>query len=779
MKSCWGLWLRCLLVLRWSKIKSKRTLFAIGAIFALTGLVHLFEPLDIAATSTANKMRLQTASGEFVVVAMDDFLQGENAAWPWAQEDIANAIELVLDAGASRVVLSHEVPLTGSKVDDRLQHLIESNPKSLYIVEPVDREGAWKKGRSIAGKSFVSSDTAVHAYQLVRFWGGVEYDYLALESDGRTLSSVAAILTGRQGGLDEYYPIDFAIEAATIPYMSLGAMYAIEQSRSVVSGKTVILGFEAPPNSKPIKFLGQGQFGAATLIAMQAETLQQGRPIELSWYVPWFVSFLLCVLVAQMKRARYQALVLVAVLVASFSFMVLINSIGVRFGIANGWVMVTVAAVVGISRNLREKTRLENAVHPISGLPSTDALRTLEQSDLALVHMKIRRSSELLDILENPQQKVLAQKVADLVSPSGDIWHGDNGRFYWFANDYSLETAEQHFQSLALIFRNGFCIDELNVSLDVVFGVDERAQASMTDRVHGATISAKQAIIKGALWHAYEAVDRTEATWSVTMLKELDLAIEQGHIYAVLQPKLDLRTGQISGAEALARWYHPTKGLIRPDEFIDQADQGGRLLELTLCVFEHALPTSAQTIAEDPDFVLSLNISPSLLELPSFPLELANKVEGFGVDPRNIMLEITESSQFANDDVCANTMRRLREFGFHLSIDDYGTANSTLEYLRKIPASELKIDRKFVQNMLESEADYHLVASTIQLAHRLGMRVVAEGVEEIDTLNTLKSLNCDLVQGYLFSKPLKSNDFLGFMHQHEANEKGGKAVNAS
>ena len=279
-------------------------------------------------------------------------------------------------------------------------------------------------------------------------------------------------------------------------------------------------------------------------------------------------------LVLQSKRASLQLLLFSTALVGSFFVMVLMNQWGVRFGIANGWIMLIVATIAGVSRNLREKTRLENAVHPISGLPSTDALRTRDQSTLALVHMKIRRSSELLDILDNKQQKVLALKVADLVNPGKDIWHGDNGRFYWFANDVSQETAEQHFRSLALIFRNGFYIDELNVSLEVVFGIDERSYMTISDRVHGATMSAKQAIIKGTQWHAYEAADRSEATWSVTMLKELDLAIERGHILAALQPKQNLKTGRIAGAEALARWHHPTKGLIPPDEFIDQADQG-------------------------------------------------------------------------------------------------------------------------------------------------------------------------------------------------------------
>ena len=769
------LWLRCHFVLRRLKLKSKRTLLAIGAIFALTGLIYFFEPLDTAAIGGANKLRSQPASGEFVVVGMDDYLQADQAAWPWAQSDIASAIELVLDAGANKIVLSNEIPLIGSEMDERLEKLIEDNPDTLYIVEPADIGDGRNNARTLAGKSFVSSETPVHAQLEFQFWGGVEYDFYALDRNGRTLSSAAAVLTGTTGRLNEFYPIDYAIDATTVPYVSLGTILAVEETRAVLSGKSVILGFEAPPNAKPLKLLGQGQFGLATLIAMQAETLKRGRPKMLNWSFVWAACLVFCFFVLQARRVVIQLAMLAAALVGSFFLIVFMSNWGVRFEIANGWVMMIVATIAGVSRNLREKTRLENAVHPVSGLPSTDALRTLEQSDRVLVHMKIRRSSELLDILDNPQQKILAHKVADLVCPGRQIWHGDEGRFYWFTEDFSQETAEQHFRSLALIFRNGFFIDELNVSLEVVFGIDERTNMGMSDRVHGATMSAKQAIIKNAQWHTYEAADRSEATWSVTLLKELDLAIERGHIIAALQPKQDLRTGRITGVEALARWHHPTKGLVRPDEFIEQADKGGRLLELTLCVFESALSACQQIIADDPDFVLSMNIAPSLLELPSFPSIVAKKAESFSVDPRNIMLEVTESSQFANDDVCAKTMINLRQCGFQLSIDDYGTANSTLEYLRKIPASELKIDRKFVQNMLQSEADYHLVASTIQLAHRLNMVVVAEGVEKIDTLNTLKSLNCDVIQGYLLSRPLESKAFLEFISRRQVDHRARNA----
>ena len=293
----------------------------------------------------------------------------------------------------------------------------------------------------------------------------------------------------------------------------------------------------------------------------------------------------------------------------------------------------------------------------------------------------------------------------------------------------------------------------------------------MSDRVHGATMSAKQAILNKVQWQAYEASDRSKATWSVTILKELDLAIENGHIFAALQPKLDLRTGSICGAEALARWQHPTRGFIGPDDFIEQADHGGRLKALTKCILRSALTSCRNVFESDPEFVLSVNVAPSLLEDLSFADEVQGVLDEYGVESRNIMLEVTESSEFANDEACANTMQKLRSLGFELSIDDYGTANSTLEYLRKIPATELKIDRRFVANMLVSEADYHMVASTIQLGHRLRMLVVAEGVEDDTTLNTLQSLNCDIIQGYVLSKPLNEEDFLEFVAQDLKNEK--------
>ena len=755
-------------MLRSFRIKSGKTLLVIGAVFGLAGTIDLLAPIDFVTKTVSSNITSKSASGDIVVVATDGPANEKSASWPWPQDQIADTLQFMLEAGAEKVVVSEAIALPDGELDPKLAQVISENPDSIFIVEPTESFDR----RTRTGLDFASSVVPVHADKFIRYWRGVEENSYKHELEGRVLTSAASVVSGVDGELGEVYPIDYSINAETIPLVSLAVLVENAATLEMVQNKVVILGSEGSSNRLGLRFLGQnGVFGPATLIAMEAETLKQGRPIVLGWYHGWLVGFACVFLILQVTSERLKFAIMLFSLLGIFAVVTALSTLGLHVSrTAPVYLMIAVATFVSISRGLRDRARTENAVNPISGLPSVNSLRRLPLRDKVLIHAKIRHATELLEILSDENKKQLARKIANLVNPGGDVWHGDNGRFFWFIDAPSAQSVEENFEGLSRIFRNGFSIDELNISLDIVFGVDDRFDVSVSDRVEGATLSAKKAIIKGVQWETYETTDRSAATWSVTMLRELDLAIEKGHINVALQPKLNLRTGQISGAEALARWTHPSRGLIQPDQFIDQAERGDRLLGLTMCVLQKALGACAEDFARDSEFVLSINIAPSMLEDGLLVDLLSAKLAEFGVPEANIMLEVTESSRFADDAACAKTMQLLREKGFKLSIDDYGTANSTLDYLRKIPASELKIDRKFVQNMLENEADYHLVASTIQLAHRLRMLVVAEGVEDNSTLNTLKSLNCDIIQGYALSKPLEPNAFEVFMSQHLANE---------
>jgi len=176
-----------------------------------------------------------------------------------------------------------------------------------------------------------------------------------------------------------------------------------------------------------------------------------------------------------------------------------------------------------------------------------------------------------------------------------------------------------------------------------------------------------------------------------------------------------------------------------------------------------ALPAVGPAVSDNPDFTISINITPSLLADPTLCSSISSVLAAYNISPSNLILEVTESTAFANNETSVQSMHELVSMGIKLSIDDYGTGNSTLEYLRHIPASELKIDRKFVSDLLHDEEDSALVMSTIQLAHDLNMVVVAEGVEDSPTLEKLRQMDCDLVQGYLISRPLPPDQFLNFL----------------
>ena len=210
------------------------------------------------------------------------------------------------------------------------------------------------------------------------------------------------------------------------------------------------------------------------------------------------------------------------------------------------------------------------------------------------------------------------------------------------------------------------------------------------------------------------------------MMGELRHGIDDGQLFVVYQPKLDLKTGDITHAEALVRWNHPTEGMIPPDRFLPLAEETGVVRDVTRFVLGQVLAD----VARHPSLSLhvSVNVSAADVGNSGFAPAVIGMVSEFGVDPARLTLEITESAIIRSRDTALATLESLREHGFQLSIDDYGTGQSTLTYVKTLPVGELKIDKSFVTSLCDSHADRLMVRSTIELAHALGLTVVAEGV---------------------------------------------------
>jgi len=240
----------------------------------------------------------------------------------------------------------------------------------------------------------------------------------------------------------------------------------------------------------------------------------------------------------------------------------------------------------------------------------------------------------------------------------------------------------------------------------------------------------------------------------LNLVGELREGIERNELVLHYQPKLSLRTGDCGRVEALVRWQHPRHGLMQPDQFIPLAEQTGLIKPLTRWVLETALRQCRAWHDSGLDIVVGVNLSMRNLHDPELVEQVVELLKTTGVQPASLKLEVTESTLMTDPQRALAALTRFRDIGVEVAIDDFGTGHASLSYLKQMPVSEIKLDRSFVSDMRTDKQDYTIVRSTIELAHDLGLRVIAEGVEDQATWDLLVELGCDLAQGYYMSRPL-------------------------
>lgn len=244
------------------------------------------------------------------------------------------------------------------------------------------------------------------------------------------------------------------------------------------------------------------------------------------------------------------------------------------------------------------------------------------------------------------------------------------------------------------------------------------------------------------------------------LVEEFKHALNDGdrQLFMTFQPKINMRNQQIYGVEALVRWRHPDRGMVFPDDFIPLAEDAGLIDKLTMHVLNHTLAQQAAWRAEGIDLTVAVNLSAKTLQDARFPAQVQDMMRKWSSDPTKLVLEITESAIILDVDRATATLNQLDNLGIRISIDDFGTGYTCLSYIRRLPVEELKVDKSFVIGMATSPDDWVIVSSLIELGHNLGMTVVAEGVEDAQTLRTLGEVGCDFAQGYYMARPLPADD---------------------
>jgi len=315
--------------------------------------------------------------------------------------------------------------------------------------------------------------------------------------------------------------------------------------------------------------------------------------------------------------------------------------------------------------------------------------------------------------------------------------------------DQAIAVAERFGRSLAEPFSINGTPLYVESSIGIALYPDHGTSAvELLQRADAAMYGAKGA---RSGWQLYQS-SNPQSPKRISRLAELRTALDTGQLLLHYQPKLDLRTGEVTGFEALVRWQHPQHGLVMPDEFIPLIEQTGLVRHLTAFVLAEALQQWREWNRGDA-LTIAVNISPHSLNDPDFPELVEVMLREYEVPARTLELEVTESALAFDEDLSSEMLHRLRRAGVKVVLDDYGSGYSSLGRLLDLPIDEIKIDRKFVGALTDDPDSAEIVRSTIALGHRLGMTVIAEGVESEEALKELASLDCDGAQGYCISKP--------------------------
>jgi diguanylate cyclase (GGDEF)-like protein len=309
-----------------------------------------------------------------------------------------------------------------------------------------------------------------------------------------------------------------------------------------------------------------------------------------------------------------------------------------------------------------------------------------------------------------------------------------------------------------------FTIQDINILVDVSMGISlypDDGKDSLT-LIKCAEIAMHNAKKMGLFYECYSIENDPNNIDRLEMISELNDAVKRDEFELYYQPKIDIKEHALIGAEALIRWDNPKRGFVRPDIFIELAEQGRIIKDITNWVIEEALRQCSVWHKNDFMCRISINISACLLIGDDIVLAVDKAIKKHDVDPDYLILEITETAIVMHPKRALETMNKLKSLGVHLSIDDFGTGYTSISLIKNLPVSEIKVDKSFVLNMDTNIEDATLVKLIVDLAHTLKHKVVAEGIENAEVLSMLNEMGCDIAQGFYLGKPMPAKEFDAF-----------------
>ena len=741
---------------------SWRTIALALLLSVAAGLSSIAEPIDRIIESAVGRVAWRPVSGDIVIVALDDKTLERMGKNDFSMAQHARVVDGVNRAGAKRLFVDFLFDRRGADRDF---------PKMSAAIRRMGSRAVL----AVEAKSADLGDSQLTRFPSPAFGTaaqlaciGWEYEFwqvwrlpTALNVNGRDIPTFSSLLANVRNPKVGTYALDLSYNTDTIRTYSAIDVISGQVGARELAGKDVIFAATATAYQDTHYLPGHDKIPGAFIHLIGGETLKRGQPIDIGWIPALALTAAALIGALAFRRTRH------------FNWIAVATGLGlivVKVALMPMLVTVSIGAslflIATISTNVARTSRRKSAQHenPVSGLPNFEALRTqASYGSATVIAAKVVNFEDLAAFIPGEGLSKLVEQVTrrlQLASQGTTLYHDLDGTFAWLVPYYQHSQIETQLMGLAALFNAPLTIDELKVDVSMAFGVNDEFEGSNAQRLAAARVAAEKSIRSRVLWTKYTPQQKDDAGWQLSFHSQLEDALNAGDIWVAFQPQYRIATRQLVGVEALVRWTHPTRGPISPDEFIVQAEKSQDIYRLTLFVMDQAIRSAAQLQKLGTEIHMSVNLSATLLDHKDLVSTIRVMLSAHHLPPERLTIEITETAQIENSLQARQTLAQIRRAGMRLSIDDYGTGQSNLEYLTEIEADEIKIDKRFVMTMRDSQRNLEVVKSTIDLAHRLGATAVAEGIEDAQTMALLDQLGCDIGQGYLLGKPQLIGDLL-------------------
>ena len=743
----------------------------VGLVAAAAGLLLLLSGLGVGVEQWASDLRagfrLHPASGEIAVVEIDAKSIAAYRRWPWPRSIHAALVDRLQASGARLVAFDVDFSSASEPREDAAFAAALQRAGRTVLLPAFRQETGFEAGGRIESQpiaTLAENGFLVAANVRPDADGRLRRMPYGLTIFGAPRPSLAAMVAERQGEAGASFPIDLHFDPGTLPRYAAVDVIAGRVPARALAGKRVIVGGTAVELGDRFSLPGAGLMPGVIAQAMAAETLLAGRGYdEASAAWPLLLALALIPLGLMPRSGALRAVLAAAAMLLLLFLPSLTEQAHVTVAVVPALGALAGAAAAAASRRLALRYRERGLTDRETGLPNLAALLRDPgcAARLAIGAVRIDRVEERVSSGGGAEIHARILRLAErlrFAAGADRVYRAGAGTLLWSMPEPA--PGEDPLAGIARLLRAAAAGDE-GGELQLHFGIASGSAADVAAIAARASLAADQAAATGVATRQFTADDAAIMRRDETLLARFEPALAARRIRAVYQPKRDLHTGRIKGVEALARWDDAELGAVGPDLFIPLLERHGGIGDLTAAILGDSLRAVAGWHALSPGFSVAVNLSAVLLHDAAAMLRLRKIFLASEVPPQCLVIEVTETAAMADPDRAIAALAAWRELGVAVSIDDYGTGHSSLGYLHSLPATEVKIDGSFVRHLATDSRSAIMVRSTVSMAHELGLEVVAEGVEDAACVDLLRTMGCDVAQGWAIGRPVPPDEITG------------------